>query len=314
MKKLFGFLLILSVLGVFGLYSIVPTKIPVKCALKMNVNSFAAFRLLSNHHVWKEIFNASKKNQSIDDGNNEFLYDHHTYSIGRPVLNTLEIIIKNESKSRQSLLQVIQLNQDSSIIQWRTEVISGPDPLERIKNYRESNKLEKEFNTLLSNMKAMLEDPINAYGFQIKRSRVVDTILISKKITLGHPPTTTDVYEVVNTLKDYVHRYNAIQTNPPMLNVKGSGNDYQMMAALPINRQIPEESDFKIKLMIPGNILVTEVKGGAASTADALHTLEVYMADEGLSSPAIPFESLITDRSQQPDTSKWITKVYYPIY
>lgn len=280
----------------------------------MNVNSFVAFRLLSNHHVWKEIFNASKETRSNDDRNNAFVYDHHTYSVGRPVLNTMEILIIKEGKNRQSLLRVIPLNQDSSIIQWKTEVTSGPDPLQRIKNYRESNKLEKELNTLLSNMKAILEDPINAYGFQIKRSRVVDTILISRKITLGHPPTTTDVYEVVNTLKDYVHRYNAIQTNPPMLNVKGSGNDYQMMAALPINRQIPEESDFKIKLMIPGNILVTEVKGGTAMTAEALHALEMYMADKSLSSPAIPFESLITDRSQQPDTSKWITKVFYPIY
>ena len=29
-------------------------------------------------------------------------------------------------------------------------------------------------------------------------------------------------------------------------------------------------------------------------------------------SPAIPFESLITNRLEEPDTSKWVTKIYYP--
>ena len=36
------------------------------------------------------------------------------------------------------------------------------------------------------------------------------------------------------------------------------------------------------------------------------------MTDNALSSPAIPFESLVTNRMQEPDTSKWVTKIYYP--
>jgi hypothetical protein len=29
--------------------------------------------------------------------------------------------------------------------------------------------------------------------------------------------------------------------------------------------------------------------------------------------PAIPFQSLVTDRTKQPDTSKWVTRLYWPI-
>ena len=37
------------------------------------------------------------------------------------------------------------------------------------------------------------------------------------------------------------------------------------------------------------------------------------MNDHSLSAPVIPFEYIITDRSKEPDTSKWITKICFPI-
>ena len=86
------------------------------------------------------------------------------------------------------------------------------------------------------------------------------------------------------------------------------------MTAIPVNKYIPTNKNFLFKRMVPGKILVTEVIGGVNTTANALKELELYITDRHLQSPAIPFESLVTDRSKQPDTSKWVTKVYYPIY
>jgi hypothetical protein len=66
--------------------------------------------------------------------------------------------------------------------------------------------------------------------------------------------------------------------------------------------------------MIAGNILVAEVKGGPYTVTNAFNSLHDYVTDHDLQSPAIPFQSLITNRLQQPDSTKWITKIYYPIY
>jgi hypothetical protein len=62
-----------------------------------------------------------------------------------------------------------------------------------------------------------------------------------------------------------------------------------------------------------GNILITEVKGGPASIKKAFNEMETYITDYRRTAPAIPFQSLITDRSKEPDTSKWVTKIYYPV-
>ena len=312
MKQIFFFLLILGVLGLFGIYSIVPKKNNVSVSLKMKVNSWTAGRLLNNRTIWTDVFKDSAKQQSIN--NDEFRYDEHTYQIGKVVLNTAGILIATPERKYPSLLQIIALSQDSSIIEWKTEVNSGFNPLTRIESHQDAKQLKAEFGELLKNMRKLLENGENAYGVKIEHTKVVDTLLISKKIMFDHYPTTAEIYQVVNDLKNYIARHHINQTNPAMLNIKSIDADYQMMVALPIEHEIPENDEFKIKIMVPGNILVTEVKGGTATTAEALHSLETYLQDKSLSSPAIPFESLITDRSQEPDTSKWITKVYYPIY
>jgi hypothetical protein len=65
--------------------------------------------------------------------------------------------------------------------------------------------------------------------------------------------------------------------------------------------------------MVLGDILVTEVRGGPHHIKKGLQQLEYYLNDYQRTSPAIPFESLITDRSIQPDTAQWVTRIYYPV-
>jgi hypothetical protein len=62
-----------------------------------------------------------------------------------------------------------------------------------------------------------------------------------------------------------------------------------------------------------GNILVTDVNGGPSAIKYAFDRLEEYVSDTKRIPPAIPFESLITDRRKERDTSKWITRIYYPV-
>jgi len=66
--------------------------------------------------------------------------------------------------------------------------------------------------------------------------------------------------------------------------------------------------------MIRGNILVAEIKGGIYSVNEAERQLVNYANDYKKISPAIPFQSLVTNRQLEPDTSKWVTRLYYPIF
>jgi hypothetical protein len=85
------------------------------------------------------------------------------------------------------------------------------------------------------------------------------------------------------------------------------------MVAIPVNKRIPETSQFLFRRMVPGNILVTEVKGGDSTIRHGIRVMENFVHDYQRTIMAIPFESLITNRMNEPDSSKWVTKIYFPV-
>ena len=66
--------------------------------------------------------------------------------------------------------------------------------------------------------------------------------------------------------------------------------------------------------LVRGHYLETDVHGGSGAVNSALDRMNNYISDYGRTVMAIPFFSLMTDRSKEPDTTKWVTRIYYPIY
>jgi hypothetical protein len=66
--------------------------------------------------------------------------------------------------------------------------------------------------------------------------------------------------------------------------------------------------------MVPGRFLKTEVTGGPYIIEHAHKMMQQYFEDYKRTSMAIPFEYLVTDRSKEPDTAKWVTRIYGPVY
>jgi hypothetical protein len=62
-----------------------------------------------------------------------------------------------------------------------------------------------------------------------------------------------------------------------------------------------------------GNILTGEVTGGQKQIEEADRQMQLYIMDYQRSIIAIPFQMLITDRTKEPDSTKWITRIYYPV-
>ena len=100
-----------------------------------------------------------------------------------------------------------------------------------------------------------------------------------------------------------------------MLNVDTNDSiTFNVRVALPISKALPGAGDIAQKRMLAdGNILVAQVKGGTATTTAAFEQIIKYSLDYQRVAPAIPFFSLITDRTKEPDSSKWVTKVYCPV-
>lgn len=250
------------------------------------------------------------------DTGDVFLYQQKQYTLLHDLYTGVAVQIRNDQQALNSIITVLPAEAaDSNIVKWEYTVPTGSSPIQKIKTWLAVKNSGRQLGEILQNLKAFVSSDDKIYGLKIDLQRVTDTVLVATRFTTPYYPGPEDIYQHTGLLKKYIAQQAAAETNAPMLHVnKNSDGKYEAMVAIPTSRILPSTAAIMHKRMIDGNILVAEVKGGQATVDHALQVMELFVADKELSAPAIPFASLITDRLQQPDTSKWVTKVYYPIY
>ncbi|MEP6711430.1 MAG: GyrI-like domain-containing protein [Ferruginibacter sp.] len=316
MKKIFIALLLFCGLAVIAVYAFIPAKINFTDTVLINVKQTNADRFLTDETQWNKWWpKEDNKNEQAGFNPNKtnYSYKNYLYLVNLQMLTGDSIIIKNDALTINSLLYIIPVNNDSISLQWTVESTYTTDPFKRFKNYLQGKQLKNNTAYLLEQMKKFLENKEKVYGMRIDEEIVKDTFLIATRYSSNNYPTTNEIYDLIKNLQDYVSKNGAVETNKPMLHIIADSGHFKTMVAIPVNKVIPENKKFLFKRMVPGRILVTEVKGGETLTTYTIKTIEKYMNDYHLQSPAIPFQLLITDRSKEADTTKWITKIYYPV-
>ena len=230
-------------------------------------------------------------------------------------ITSLLILIKDNNTFSKTSLHFIPIEMDSVKLIWEGRLATSANPIKRLQVYLKSQELKKDWDFLLEKIKTFFSKAENIYDVPIRHQKVVDSILISTYAPSKGYPSIEFIYNLVDQLKSYSARQSAKETGYPMLNISTSDSiNYLTRVAIPVNKKLKSSGNISYKWMLGGgNILSTEVKGGFHSIDKAFKQLENYVNDHNRTAPAIPFQSLVTDRMQERDTSKWITRIYYPV-
>ena len=314
MKKFLLFLLVVLAVATLAVYVFIPADIKFSNLVFIRANSQVLLRTLSSQSGWTNSFSKRSSPGVPYTDKVHFNYKNDLYTVEKILMNTAQINISNEDHMVNTLINAIPVSNDSVAVEWAGDMQAGYNPISRIKYYNQAKSLKGNMESIMKSLKSYLEEKGMAYGLDIKEQQVVDTVLISTKHNYNSFPTTTEIYGLINDLKKYILQQGAKETNPPMLNIKNDSGYYRTMVAIPVDRELRETENFAFKRMVPGKILVAEIHGGYNTAIQALKQMDLYLNDNHLSAPAIPFQSLVTDRSVEPDSTKWVTKIYYPIY
>jgi hypothetical protein len=298
MKKIIIAAFILMML-IGSLYIFIPNIVRLKSSTGIKTTQKGLQRMLLN--------NKNVANWWPGTINKDSFYDNS--------ITLLPIIIENKETSIKSTLFLISIQTDSLNLEWVAQTISSYNPVKRFTSYIKARQINNDMDMVLKKMKQYYSFPKNIYGYDIQKELVVDANLISTSGKCKGFPGNEFIYGLINKLKGYANEENTKITGYPMLNIEPFDSvDYLVRVALPLEKLLPDKGNIHQKRMLKnGNILVTEIKGGNAQTGEAFNQIMHYANDYERSSPAIPFYSLITDRTKEPDSSKWITKVYYPV-
>ncbi|MEM9721475.1 MAG: SRPBCC family protein [Bacteroidota bacterium] len=92
-------------------------------------------------------------------------------------------------------------------------------------------------------------------------------------------------------------------------------NETDMAAAIPIASKIPN-SGLKLggisQFTVPAaKAIMVSHYGDYGSSANAHFAIDQYLTTNGLTAKVPCWEEYVTDTSEEPDTSKWLTRVYY---
>lgn len=268
-----------------------------------------ATRQIQNPEKWQLWWPGHKEDKDL------YSFKNYHYRVNKIMLDGFEATVYNSSDSLKSYLQVLPVGTDSSVLQLSCSYVFSANPFTRYMQYFRLKKMQKNIADLLLAIKPYFEQEEHIYGMKVEQQKVKDSSLVSIKNSFTHYPTTADIYSMISILKEYIQKKAGEESNFPMLNIYKTGAEsYEAMVAIPTKWDLPMEGDFKLKKMVLGNILMGEVKGGIYTVQEAEKQLSFYVTDHGKMSPAISFQSLVTNRLQEPDTSKWITRLYYPVF
>ena len=304
-KVLIGLVLSIAFL-LAAVYLFIPRKKKIEATVPLNAALPGVFRTLINDSNWNKWW----------PGETPFTYNKQTYSIKRRLFNVFDIDIYSDKDTINSQMELVLVNENTMTILWNAEQISSNDPFKRFIGHRHAKQTEKNMNAILQSLKTFLQKKENIYGVDIKEALVKDSALISTRRQFDHYPNAQEVDSMIQSLKKYISQNNAIEKNSPMLNVFELGNSrYEAMTAIPVDKALPKTNEFAPKFLLKGgNILEAEIQGGTYTIEKGLKELENYRADYKFNTPAIPYQLLVTDRAKEPDTTKWITRLYYPVF
>lgn len=305
MKKILTGLILSVTFLLAASYILIPGKIRISRSVTISAALTGVSRVLTNENTWEKWW----------PGKTPFTYDEMSFKPGGDAFNVIEVEINSGHETIKSRMELVLIDNDSMTLIWNAEQQAGPNPIKRYLKYKEVKEVEKNMNTLLGHIKTFFEKTENVYGFFIQKTKVVDSVLISSRRSFDHKPDRNEIDDMIQRLKKYITENGVKEKNYPMLNVmKIDNNEFDVMTAIPVDKALPETKEFTVKYLLKGgNILESPIQGGPYTIEKGIEQLETYRADHQYTSPAIPFQLLVTDRKQESDTSKWITKLYYPI-
>lgn len=310
MKKNLAAALLVVIIGVVVIYFLIPNRYRVSSSAIIKANQQAVLRSLVNQDSWKRWWpKHSMKNQ------NRYAFNGLYFKIGAKQFDGMEVIIGNESDTISSVLKPSDLSVDSVLLTWTATVTASANPVQKLNGYFRARKLTHQLNELLQQFKRFAEKTEHLYGIDVKQTTVTDTILMVIKKEETEKPTIAEGYKYIDEIRNYIAKSGARETNYPMLNIRRleGKTGYELMVAIPTDRHLPGTDMILWKRMIPGNILYADVKGGEATVEAAMKQMEAYALEHQRQSPALPYQLLVTDRMSEKDTTKWVTRIYYPV-
>ena len=308
MKKWLAGIGFVIAVAIACIYIFISRELVVTSLSLVQCNPQAVFREVGHSGNWAVWWPGGEKGG--------YRYAGDVFSVTGSSYPLTEVTIIHNGMEIKSRISVLSLsNKDSAAVYWQCSLNAGATPWQRLRQYISAKAIRGNMNAVLSRFRPFVENEKNIYGMSVGEASTKDTLLVVTKSYLRNYPSTGDIYNLLGKLREYISYEGAMEKGYPIANVTpGTDSGFQLMTAIPIDRVLPGKGPIFFRRMVPAKFLVAEVKGGDHSIRAAFGHLQEYIADHQRMVMAIPFQTIVTDRMKEPDSAKWSTWIYCPIF
>jgi hypothetical protein len=309
MKKWFIILIVAVIIVFAAAQFLIPSNQNFTAGTQIDCTYDAVTRFIVNKNKWQQWWPGEKK------ANNTYSYKNYNYRITKVLLNGFEATVYNDKDSVKGDFHITPQQNNTVSLKWESVFTNTGNTFKKFSLYLQTAGIKRNIQSLTRDLQAFFEDEKNVYGFNVSLQKVTDEFLITVKQPFDHYPTTEEVYLMVDAIRTYILQSGGKEKSAPMLNVHSERpTEFDVMVAIPTTAALPGSERFLYRKMVLGDILVADVKGGIFTIRKAEEEMFNYLQDHQKSSPAIPYQSLITNRTTESDTAKWLTRLYYPVF
>jgi len=309
MKRWWLIAFLIVFIAVFSVYFFIPTNQSILTEVSFTGTQNGIERILLDKKKIQQWWPGTQNDIQL------FSYKNYHYKINIITPGGIKTTITNGKDSVTGIIQALPAEGYAILLRWTSPVTFSFNPVKRILQYLSFVAYKKNIAAMLTAAKGYFEKEENIYGFKVRKQVITDTTMVALKKAFNHYPSTTEIYKMVGSLKQFIIMQGGEEKDFPLLNIHTENSFiYDVMVALPTKKAVDVISPYILKRMIPGNILTAEIKGGSFTAERGEQQLSNYANDNLLLSPAIPFQSLVTNREIEKDTTKWITRLSYPVF
>lgn len=300
---------------VVAIYIFIPSTLTLSKTEIVPLPEETVLRLMKDNQNWQRWTKGHDDTIVQQDSKNKFFVrGRDTVQLGDVVQNGVQVTLRNGPIYTSGAITILPLSIDSAALQWETTIASGNDPFTKIQRYKQAIQTKKNMTAILQRVKEFAQQPEHVYGHKFSVGSTIDTLLVAIRTTQTSYPNTEAIYALVKRLQHYISQQGARQTAYPMTNItRVTDGEYHLMVAVPTNKLLPPKGDIMQRKLVPGKYIVANVNGGPVTIEHAFAMMQLYMTENKKVEIAIPFQTLITDRTRETDTTKWVTKINYPI-
>ena len=313
MKRWLIVLTIICLLLVVSVYIFIPNTLIVSKVTTITSPLNVTNRFLLNKTSWYKWW-PEKSSKPLSGSDTIFSYNNFSYHVTALFADKVDVTTTHIGDTVNTSITMLPMANNSVALKWEGSLNTGLNPFSRVSQYFKAVRIKNNMTSIIGSLAAFLENSSNVYGFPIKEIISKDSTLIAAKFLTSSYPTTAKIYSVIDSMKAYVASQGAVETDHPMLRVtKLNDSSYQTMVAIPTNKALSGNSEFFFLRFVPYKTLTGTVTGGLIVIDKAFRQMEVFVDDHQRSAMAVPFQSLVTDRSIETDSSKWVTIICQPV-